>query len=218
MPKNFCLKERIFGTPKDCQDDSCKNICSRRADLNVTCYLVDESGIIVLDNDDYAKKDNDVIGQLLYKVNPWLMLQLEKDGLYDLIITGNKLQECSKPPVLFSSAGELFNFVGLVMRMAGLAMVQLFQTVTYGLAQLILTTTSQLINAADTSQLDSAPNLPKINQNEWRIRNSHCFYFGIYSFNITRWQTMDSNELKTWCNKSDGKLFEKLELVKNFLK
>ena len=46
--------------------------------------------------------------------------------------------------------------------------------------------------------------LPKINQNEWRIRNSHCFYFGIYSFNLTRWQSMDANEMKNWCNKTDG--------------
>lgn len=92
------FKQRIFGTPKDCTDDSCVNICSRRADLNVTCYLVDEHGIIVLDNADLGRKDKDVIGQLLYKVNPWLMLQLEMDGLYDLIVTGNKLQECTKPP------------------------------------------------------------------------------------------------------------------------
>jgi len=136
------------------------------------------------------------------------MLQLEKDGLYDRIITGNKLQECSKPPVVFSSAGRLFNLVALVVRMAGLAVVQLAQTVAYGLAQLALTTANQVAHAADTAATDSAANLPKINQNEWRIRNSHCFYFGIYSFNITRWQTMDSNELKTWCNKTDGRFLE----------
>lgn len=95
------FKERIFGTPEDCADESCQNICSRgTASSSVTCYLVDEHGIIVLDNqDEIEKKEQDVIGQLLYKVNPWLMLQLEKDGIYDLIVTGEKLQECKKPPI-----------------------------------------------------------------------------------------------------------------------
>lgn len=47
------FRERIFGTSKNCEDESCMNICSRS---NMTCYLVDEHGIIVLDNDDSKKK------------------------------------------------------------------------------------------------------------------------------------------------------------------
>lgn len=180
------------------------NICSRRVELNVTCYLVDESGIVVLDNDDSTKKDNDVIGQLLYKVNPWLMLQLEKDGLYDLILTGNKLQECTKPPIVYSSATRLFNMVDLVLRTVALGLLQVFHMIFYGVVQVAVGTLSTLVYA-DAGAEPSAT-IPKINQNEWKIRNSHCFYFGIYSFNLTRWQTMDSDELKTWCNKTDGRL------------
>lgn len=198
------FKERIFGTPDDCADDSCVNICSRRADLNVSCYLVDEHGIIVLDNADHRQKDKDVIGQLLYKVNPWLMLQLEMDGLYDLIVTGNKLQECTKPPEAFSSASRFFNMVDIVLKTIGFAIFQLFQTVFNGCSQLVMTTLDTVVHADTAANGPAQPIPKKINQNEVKIRNSHCFYFGIYSFNLTRWQTMDSNELKVWCNKTDG--------------
>lgn len=195
------FKDRIFGSHQDCKDESCINICSRQ-DLNATCYLVDEHGIIVLAND--KKKNQDVVGQLLYKVNPWLMLQLEKEGIYDLIVKGNKLQECKKPPLVYSSASRLFNMIDFVFKTIGFAVVQLLQTVIYSTAQIITASLSSVVNA-DISNPDNVEiAVHKINQHEWKIRNSHCFYFGIYSFNMTKWQTMNSNELRTWCNKTDG--------------
>ena len=141
-----------------------------------------------------------------YKLNPWLMLQLEKAGIYDLIIKGNKLQECRKPPLVFSSASRLFNMVDLVLKTIGFAALQLFQTVVYGAAQVIIASLTSVVNANLDNPDVVEVAVHKINQNEWRIRNSHCFYFGIYSFNITKWQNMDSDKVRTWCNKTDGKL------------
>ena len=42
------------------------------------------------------------------------MLELEIDGLYDLIVTGSKLQDCSKPPMIISGASTMFNMLKFV--------------------------------------------------------------------------------------------------------
>ena len=131
------------------------------------------------------------------------MLQLEKDGLYDLIITGNKLQECTKPPIVFSSASKLFNIANLILQSLGMLVYQLVNFISYGVSQMILSSFVTLANA-DLAKKPVQALPKKINQNEWRIRNSHCFYFGIYSFNMSKWEELDSNRLNTWCNKTDG--------------
>lgn len=113
----------IFKETNNCEGEAC-SLCSGQSGLtNITCYLVDEHGIVVLTN----SESNTMINQPLYKINPWLMLELENDGLYDLIVTGNKLQDCSKPPlVLSASAQRLFGFVSWMS-----------QLVIYGLTQSI---------------------------------------------------------------------------------
>jgi hypothetical protein len=40
--------------------------------------------------------------------------------------------------------------------------------------------------------------------NEWRSKNSHCYNFGVYSFNFTKWKTLDSSELRVWCNSTNN--------------
>ncbi|RNA16712.1 voltage-dependent calcium channel subunit alpha-2 delta-1-like, partial [Brachionus plicatilis] len=108
------LQELLFYTPPDCQGDACINICNRTSDLKVSSYLVDEHGFVVLTNTEQYS----AIGQPLYKVNPWLMLQLEFEGLFDLIVTGNKLQECNKPPISLNNAAGLFSVLKMVSKKA----------------------------------------------------------------------------------------------------
>ncbi len=147
------------------------------------------------DSHDRQQRQEDVVGQLLYKVNPWLMLQLEKDGIYDLVVTGAKLQECKRPPIVFSGAARIFDVVSLVMKVIGAAVVHLFQMVFYASGQLVVASENEM----------AVKVVPKVDQRAYRISNSHCFYFGIYNFNFTKWQNLDSDELRTWCNKTDGK-------------
>lgn len=40
--------------------------------------------------------------------------------------------------------------------------------------------------------------------NDWRIQNSNCYYFGIYSFNITKWKSLEASEFRVWCNSTAG--------------
>lgn len=42
-------------------------------------------------------------------------------------------------------------------------------------------------------------------QVEFRIKNSHCSYFGIYSFNLTKWRSLEPSEIRTWCNSTKAK-------------
>jgi hypothetical protein len=207
------LQEMLFNSPADCNGEACTTICNRKNMLNLTCYLVDEHGIVVLSNSEQPAK----IGQPLYKINPWLMFQLELDGLYDLIVTGNKLQDCTKPPITLNSGNNIINIMSLVMKSVTFLIRQLFVYVNNvifylivvffsgeGLFSLNKNNTYSFLNAQTTSQFQFN-NKGEINQNEWRIRNSHCFYFGIYSFNITKWKTIDPSEIKTWCNSATQK-------------
>ncbi len=84
------LKELIFTDNSiQCnQKEDCKKI--KFCNSTLTCYLVDEHGIIVMSN--INDTNEEIIGSPLYKINPWLMLQLELDELYDLIVPGNLLQ------------------------------------------------------------------------------------------------------------------------------
>lgn len=69
------------------------------------------------------------------------------------------------------------------------------------------TSSSVLSDPEDHESTSTSTSKKEINQNEWRIINSHCFYFGIYSFNITRWKSIDSSELHTWCNSTTPRRF-----------
>jgi hypothetical protein len=99
----------------------------------VKCYLVDEHGIVVLT----SSEQTFVIGQPLYKINPWLMLQLEKDGLYDLIVMGNKLQDCSKPPMALNGTLRLLSFISWLFQMAMFVVIESSHLVYWTLVQLI---------------------------------------------------------------------------------
>lgn len=178
------LHEQLFYTPVDCQDDSCINICNRTSNLNFSCYLVDEHGFVVLTNSEQYW-----VGQPLYKVNPWLMIQLEFDGMFDLIVTGNKLQDCNRPPISINSAVRLFNLFKMV--------VKALSFMTVGFLNLLWNSLNVDGRKVDTSTSD------EVYQTEWRIQNSHCFYFGIYSFNISNWKNRDAATLKSWCHSSD---------------
>jgi len=138
------FKDLLFTTPPNCNDqESCMNICDKRSGINVTCFLLDEHGIIVLSNNNQTVL-KEIVGQPLYKVNPWLMMQLELQGLYDLIVTGNKLQDCKSPPIALSSATRLFSFISFT-----------FKTVAYVIFQFIHTMATSLLNASFTYASDS---------------------------------------------------------------
>lgn len=81
---NF-LKAYLFNDRFTIEHESYENVCNSNADLNVTCYLLDETGSIILTND---KDRGSVIGRPFYTENPWVMLELESDGFYDLVIPG----------------------------------------------------------------------------------------------------------------------------------
>lgn len=79
-----------------CEHESCRNLCSRNRGMNVTCYLVDEHGIIVLSTMErllpkFYKERDTPMGKPLQQVNPWLMKQLEYSGIYNLVIPGHTL-------------------------------------------------------------------------------------------------------------------------------
>ena len=95
-------------------NETCFNLCQRKTGVNVTCYLVDQHGIVVITNG--GSLGYLAMGQPLYKINPWLMMRLEIDGIFDLIITGNKLQDCTKPKHALSAGSRLVNLVGLFLK------------------------------------------------------------------------------------------------------
>lgn len=114
------LQSFLFAETNNCEGEAC-SLCSGQSGLtNLTCYLVDEHGIVVLT----SSESTTMINQPLYKINPWLMLELEIDGLYDLIVNGNKLQDCSNPPLVFSDASRLFSFVAWIAKLALFAITQ----------------------------------------------------------------------------------------------
>jgi hypothetical protein len=191
--ENLLFKEPL--RPNCNGDPLCSNICNRA--LNLTCYLIDEHGIVVLTN---SEQNVAIIGQPLYKMNPWLMLQLEMDELYDLIVTGNKVQDCSRPPMTISGAPTIGNFLKFLLRTIGLLVYQLF---TIGKELAVYASDFEMAAPPPPPQPTSLEAIMakfEAEQLEWRIKNSHCFYFGIYSFNVYNWRAKEPSEIKTWCN------------------
>lgn len=198
-----------------CQHESCKNLCSKNRGMNVTCYLVDEHGIVILSTMERLLprmyKDRETpMGKPLYKVNPWLMKQLEYDGFYQLVIPGPTLQECRKPSTQINNANALTSFISLIF-------VKIFSILQFFSQQLIylismnfvleLSPGNNFLIVPTTAQILRNPTLAErieIYNNDFRIQNSHCYYFGIYSFNITKWKDLDSSEYRVWCNSTSG--------------
>jgi hypothetical protein len=191
------LRKLIFDSPASCESEDCMNLCHRRAELNLTCYLVDEHAIVIMTNSEEPAK----VGQTLYKINPWLMLQLEIEGLYDLVIPGSQLEDCSSLPTKYNSASAIFSFVkhglALIQSVLYFLVYSLMQFVTYAQVSAKTSSSSSAAAAAASAELVNSMNLKRL---EWRIRNNHCFYFGVYSFNINKWKQTDSSEVKVWCN------------------
>ena len=197
------LNDFFFNSTSYCDSkNGCYNVCNRRPFLNVTCYLVDENGIIVLSSDNKTS----IINKPLYKINPWLMLRLEIDGFYNLIIPGRNLQDCSRPPLKLNSAPYLKSFVSLILKTVFVFI--------YHLGQITFIFSNQvLFSILNIDLVKSSINEHRINmakqkyENDWRIRNSHCSYFGVYHFNFTKWQVLRSGQLRLWCNSSTERNF-----------
>lgn len=63
-----------------------ENVCENEVFKNVSCYLINEYGIIVMAN---KKVENSrLIGKPFYLENPWIMFDLEIDGFFELVISG----------------------------------------------------------------------------------------------------------------------------------
>ncbi len=211
-----------------CKHESCRNLCSRTRHMNVTCYLVDENGIVVLSTMErllprFFKERDTPMGQPLYKVNPWLMKQLEYEGIYQLVIPGPTLQECRKPSEQVNSAsrllGVLASVVGAVLGLVRAVATQIFLFFSTTLV-LDLTGSSRFLIEPVSAQLLRNPTLAdriEIFNNDWRIQNSHCYYFGIYSFNITKWRDLDASEFKVWCNSTTGQHLGKEPTPRRYL-
>lgn len=116
----FIKNKKNKTEPSNCEGEAC-SLCSNNSGLiNITCYLVDEHGIVVLSN----SESTTMINQPLYKINPWLMLELEINGLYDLIVVGSKLQDCSNPPIFLSGAGRFIGFFMWALKFIVLSITQ----------------------------------------------------------------------------------------------
>lgn len=79
-----------------------------------------------------------MINQPLYKINPWLMLELEINGLYDLIVKGHKLQDCQKPPQALSSASRLISTVMMFMKFLFVCVTKSIEMVFWAIVILLI--------------------------------------------------------------------------------
>jgi hypothetical protein len=132
-----------------------------------------------------------IMGQPLYKVNPWLMKVLEFEGVYSMAIPGSKLPECKQMPRVKSAAWRFIGFVNIIISY----LFSFIQSILFSL----IYNTDNVMSQSGGVQLSLADRI-RIFNNEWRAKNSHCSYFGVYSFNLTRWKELDSSELRVWCN------------------
>lgn len=123
------------------------------------------------------------------------MKSLEFEGIYDLVIPGRKMPECKQLPEIYSSAPRLLHMISALVATVARLLVHVLSALLYGAFVGVGNVESQ---APQTNQ-QVAERIRMFNH-EWRAKNSHCFYFGIYSFNLTRWKTLDASHLRTWCN------------------
>ena len=135
------LQEIMFDSfmVPNCEEASCRNLCSPKRGMNVSCYLVDEHGIVVLSTSERLSKQNrePIMGQPLFKVNPWLMKRLEFDGIYNLIIPGSQMPECMEIPFIYSSSVSLRNLLSYVYKSVVFALKEAYTLVAYFVASML---------------------------------------------------------------------------------
>ncbi len=206
------LFENFFNPP--CHHHTCRNLCSATRGMNVTCYLVDEHGTVVMSTIErlFKTAKEPVMGQPLYKVNPWLMKQLEFDGVFDLIIPGAKLPECRKASAIISGASNFISLISFCIKYLLIMFTDLVHLVFYVIMYFSFSFQDLFFDSIKQTKFMVSAN-PKnhtiaerieIFNSKWRSDNGHCFYFGIYSFNLTRWKELDASEFKIWCNSTAG--------------
>lgn len=191
----------------NCADPACRNVCSPKRGMNVSCYLVDEHGIVVLSTSERLSKQNrePVMGMPLYKVNPWLMKKLEYDGIYDRIIEGDQMPECRELPQILSSSVNLKNMFSYIFKTICFFLKELYFLFIYLIGSSIWSDYGgpYAYLGGVMAQNPRAPTLIERIEAfnvEWRHKNSHCYYFGVYSFNLTKWNSLDPSEVRIWCN------------------
>ena len=124
------LFDNYFNPP--CHHHTCRNVCADKRGMNVTCYLVDEHGTVVISTTERLKGVKEpVMGQSLFKVNPWLMKSLEYEGIFNLILPGATLPECRKAEAIVSSATGLFSFISFVAKAVVLTVSDIFNLVIF---------------------------------------------------------------------------------------
>jgi hypothetical protein len=192
-----------------CNDASCKNLCSPERGMNLTCYLVDEHGIVVLATERQSESKvnrlfrEPAMGQPLYKVNPWLMKNLEYEGIYDIVLPGKALPECMQLPKTFSSSSTLFSVVKYVFKLFLFLLGELKDFLFKYAGMFFMSSLSMPVTNAQLGRNPTLAERIEAFNIEWRMKNGHCYHFGIYSFNFTKWQLLDASHLRVWCNSSN---------------
>jgi hypothetical protein len=173
------FKKNMFEQDIPCSNGSCKNLCSKDRRLNVTCYLIDEHGILVTtsSNNPLVEKR---IGMPFYKLNPWLMKRLELMGIYEKVISGKTLKECHKPSAEESS--------GVILKSFFNAFKYLFKFVSF-----------LYVSAVDAVRFVETNQMRIDTFNDIIEKQSNCYYFGIYALNIKKARSLNAAELDTWC-------------------
>ncbi|RNA43660.1 hypothetical protein BpHYR1_031945 [Brachionus plicatilis] len=180
-----------------CDHVTCRNLCSLKRAMNLSCYLVDEHGIVVLSTQERVSRQiKEPIGLPLYKVNPWLMKILEFEGIYDLVIPGKQLSECRQESRIFNSSTRLKNTIIFAFNFVLKLVSQIW-------VMLLFKSGAKPVSSQLNPTLSLADHI-RIFNNEWRGKNSHCYNFGVYSFNLTKWNSLDASELRVWCNSTNG--------------
>jgi hypothetical protein len=202
------LQDVVFEDKMKCPNGVCQNLCSKHRSLNVSCYLVDEHGIVVLSTSERANRKEAIVGLPLYKANPWLMKSLQESGIYNLVIPGDKLKECRKPQSENSNAAMLRGIITLTISTVSYLISQIstlivkigfFIFVSFNGKQILNDSVSQsqgVLVGANRYQMQKIESI-----NEGIInKNSNCYYFGIYLLNITKAKSLNASEFRVWCN------------------
>ena len=195
------LQNIIFEEKMKCSSGFCQNICGKNRSMNVTCYLIDEHGVVIL-----STNEKPIVGLPLYESNPWLMKDLEKSGIYNLVIPGSKLNECRKPERTNSSATIFKGLISIFLSTVSF-LINLLSTFFSKLIMLLFITfknkdvlIDNIINHG-ISIVEPRISIPKIdNINADLIKeNKNCYFFGIYSLNIEKAKHLNASEFRTWC-------------------
>ena len=198
------LQNLVFEDKMQCSSGFCPNICSKNRTLNVTCYLIDEHGVVIS-----STNEKPIVGLPLYESNPWLMKNLENSGIYNLIIPGRKLNECRKPERIHSSGSILKGLISIVFSTISF-LVKSMGTFVYKIGVLVLFTFNNkeilienILNQGVRIVESRAPTArEKIESNNAELvkANKNCYFFGIYSLNIEKAKYLNGSDFRAWCN------------------